>query len=60
MPVESEIEDDYIVYKVLCDYCDEKYHIKCVSETIDYCPVCDNMVEDLTREDRYNEEISWN
>ena len=28
MPVESEIEDDYIVYKVLCDYCDEKYHIK--------------------------------
>ena len=25
MPVESEIEDDYIVYKVLCDYCDEKY-----------------------------------
>ena len=60
MPVESEIEDDYIVYKVLCDYCDEKYHIKCVSETIDYCPFCVNMVEDLTREDQYNEENSWN
>ena len=60
MPVESEIEDDYIVYKVLCDYCDEKYHIKCVSETIDYCQFCGNMVEDLTREDRYNEENSWN
>ena len=59
MPVESEIEDDYIVYKVLCDYCDEKYHIKCVSETIDYFPFCGNMVEDLTREDRYNEETSW-
>ena len=60
MPVESEIEDDYIVYKVLCDYCDEKYHIKCVSETIDYCPFCGKMVEDLTREDRYNDENSWN
>ena len=58
MPVESEMEDDYILYKVLCDYCDEKYNIKFVSETIDYCPFCGNMVEDLTRGDRYNEN-SW-
>ena len=59
MPVESEIKDDYILYKVLCDYCDEKYSIKCDSETIDYCPFCGNMVEDLTnRGDRYNEN-SW-
>ena len=59
MPVESEIKEDYILYKVLCDYCDEKYHIKCASETIDYCPFCCNMVEDLTnRGDQYNEN-SW-
>ena len=59
MPVESKIEDDYIIYKVLCDYCDEKYNIKCVSETIDYCPFCGNMVEDLTRGAQYNEDNSW-
>ena len=58
MPVESEIKEDYILYKVLCDYCDEKYSIKCDSETIDYCPFCGNMVEDLTRGDQYNEN-SW-
>ena len=58
MPVESETEDNYILYKVLCDYCDEKYSIKCVSETIDYCPFCGYMVEDLTRGDQYNEN-SW-
>ena len=59
MPVESKIEDDYIIYNVLCDYCDEKYNIKCVSETIDYCPFCGNMVEDLTRGNQYNEDNSW-
>ncbi len=65
MPLEIKtIEDDYILYEILCDYCDEEYIIKYKIEderpksSIECCPFCSNLIEepDVIIDD---EETGW-
>ena len=52
MPIDVKInEDDYILYEILCDYCDEEYVIKYKmkdekpKQAIECCPFCSNLIE---------------
>jgi len=61
-------EDDYILYEILCDYCDEEYTIKYIltddpKPSIEACTFCSNPIEEpeegiigITEDD----EDSWN
>ncbi len=44
-------EDDYILYEILCDYCDEEYTIKYIltddpKPSIEACTFCSNPIEE--------------
>ena len=64
MPVTiRDNEDDYIIYEVLCDYCDKEYTIKydgdiMPRQAIECCAFCSNLVEETT-EGIYDDEDSW-
>ena len=57
-------EDDYILYEILCDYCDEEYIIKYILKdsgkkpSIEACPFCSNPIEEPTESEHYDED-SW-
>jgi|TARA_B110000971_G_scaffold210188_1_gene237143 hypothetical protein len=57
-------EDDYILYEVLCDYCDEEYIIKCILKedgkkpSLEACSFCSNPIEEPT-ESEHDDENSW-
>jgi len=59
-------EDDYILYEILCDYCDEEYVIRCKMKeedskpAIECCPFCSNLIEEPEESIIDNEETSWN
>ena len=66
MPIEIKVnENDYILYEILCDYCDEEYVIKYkmreenLKPAIECCPFCSNLIEEPA--DRIqDDEIGWN
>ncbi len=71
MPIEikmieaaNESEDDYILYEILCDYCDEEYVIKykmkdeSPKQAIECCPFCSNLIEEPA-EIIDDEETGW-
>ena len=71
MPIEikmieaaNESEDDYILYEILCDYCDKEYVIKykmkdeSPKQAIECCPFCSNLIEEPA-EIIDDEEIGW-
>ena len=55
-------EDDYILYEIMCDYCDEEYIIKYMLKdekpSIEACPFCSNPMEEPTESENYDED-SW-
>ena len=71
MPIEiklvesaSESYEDYILYEILCDYCDEEYTIKYMindrpKQSIEYCPCCSNLIEEPAESIIDDEETSW-
>ena len=75
MPIESimiaadnESCNDYILYEILCDYCDEEYTIKYMindrpKQSIECCPFCSNLIEEPVESmDELNiddEETGW-
>ena len=62
--VANESEDDYILYEILCDYCDEEYVIKykmkdeSPKQAIECCPFCSNLIEEPV-EIIDDEETGW-
>ena len=60
----NESEDDYILYEILCDYCDEEYVIKykmkdeSPKQAIECCPFCSNLIEEPA-EMIDDEETGW-
>mgnify|MGYP001159915889 FL=1 len=67
MPIDIKIhEDDYILYEIICDYCDKEYTIKYMleegekkpKESIECCPFCSNLIEEPA-ESVDDEENSW-
>jgi len=58
-------EDDYILYEILCDYCDEEYTIKYMMEdrlkrpSIEACAFCGNPIEEPEESIIDNDEDSW-
>jgi len=60
----NESEDDYILYEILCDYCDEEYVIKykmkdeSPKQAIECCPFCSNLIEEPA-EIIDDEETGW-
>ena len=65
MPIEIKVnENDYILYEILCDYCDEEYVIKykmvddIPKPAIECCPFCSNLIEE-PEERIEDEESSW-
>ena len=72
MPIEiklieaaSESYDDYILYEILCDYCDKEYVIKYKikdekpKQAIECCPFCSNLIEEPAESIIHDEETSW-
>ena len=75
MPIEikmieadNESCNDYILYEILCDYCDEEYTIKYMindrpKQSIECCPFCSNLIEEPVESmDELNiddEETGW-
>ena len=65
MPIKiRDNEDDYIIYEILCDYCDRQYSItydgdeKTPKQTIECCAFCGNLTEEPV-EGLYDEQSSW-
>ena len=68
MPIEvlQTNDEDYILYNILCDYCDKEYSIRYKLEdsleqprqAIECCPFCSNYIEEPA--ERIDEEDSWN
>ena len=60
----NEFEDDYILYEILCDYCDEEYVIKykmkddMPKQAIECCPFCSSLIEEPA-EIIDDEETGW-
>ena len=60
----NESEDDYILYEILCDYCDDEYVIKykmkdeSPKQAIECCPFCSNLIEEPA-EIIDDEETGW-
>ena len=59
-------DEDYILYKVLCDYCDREYSITYDladdeedSPIIECCPFCSNLIEEPDERFHDDEEDSW-
>ena len=55
-------EEDYILYEVVCDYCDKEYEItlqteKLPKQVIECCPFCGNLIEELAA--RVDAQDSW-
>ena len=55
-------EEDYILYEVVCDYCDKEYEITLQTEelpkqVIECCPFCGNLIEEPA--ESVNEQDSW-
>ena len=72
MPIEiklieaaNESYDDYILYAILCDYCDEEYVIKykmkdeMPKQAIECCPFCSNLIEEPAEMINDEEETGW-
>ena len=66
MPIDVKInEDDYILYEILCDYCDEEYVIKykmkdeSPKQAIECCPFCSNLIEEPVESIIHDEETGW-
>jgi hypothetical protein len=67
MPIDVKInEDDYILYEILCDYCDEEYVIKykmkdeSPKQAIECCPFCSNLIEEPVESMNIDdEETGW-
>ena len=71
MPIEikmieaaNESYDDYILYEILCDYCDEEYTIKYMmnkrpKQSIECCPFCSNLIEEPAESIINDEENGW-
>ena len=61
----SESYDDYILYEILCDYCDEEYVIKykmndgSPKQAIECCPFCSNLIEEPAESIIDDEETGW-
>ena len=61
----SEFYDDYILYEILCDYCDEEYVIKYKmkdekpKQAIECCPFCSNLIEEPAESIIHDEETGW-
>ena len=60
--VKVTTEEDYILYEVVCDYCDKEYNIKLNIEdlpdqVIECCPFCSNLIEEPA--ERIDEQDSW-
>ena len=65
MPITIRIEDDYILYEVLCDYCDREYWIRynttnTTNKAIECCPFCSNFIEEISEGAMHEEEDRWN
>ena len=65
---DNESCNDYILYEILCDYCDEEYTIKYMindrpKQSIECCPFCSNLIEEPVESmDELNiddEETGW-
>ena len=59
----SESYEDYILYEILCDYCDEEYTIKYImdkrpKQSIECCPFCSSLIEEPV-ESIDEEETGW-
>ena len=55
-------EEDYILYEVVCDYCDKEYEITLQTEelpkqVIECCPFCGNLIEEPA--ESIDEQDSW-
>ena len=66
MPIDVKInENDYILYEILCDYCDEEYVIKykmkdeMPKQAIECCPFCSNLIEEPAESIIHDEETGW-
>ena len=72
MPIEiklieaaNESYEDYILYEILCDYCDEEYAIKYKikdenpKQAIECCPFCSNLIEEPAESIINDEETGW-
>ena len=72
MPIEiklveavGESYDDYILYEILCDYCDEEYVIKykmkddMPKQAIECCPFCSSLIEEPAEMIDDEEETGW-
>ena len=61
----NESYDDYILYEILCDYCDEEYVIKykikdeSPKQAIECCPFCSNLIEEPEEAFHDDNEDSW-
>ncbi len=62
MPIKKVgTDEDYILYDILCDYCDREYKIKYTgvdSPLIECCPFCSNLIEE-PEETFHEDEDSW-
>ena len=55
-------DEDYILYDVLCDYCDKEYVIKYSGKDdpiIECCSFCSNLIEELDGAFHDEDEDSW-
>ena len=71
MPIEiklveaaSESYNDYILYEILCDYCDKEYTIKYMmndrpKQSIECCPFCSSLIEEPAESIIDDEETGW-
>ena len=63
MPIKKVgTDEDYILYNVLCDYCDKEYVIKYSGEDdpiIECCSFCSNLIEELDGVFHDEDEDSW-
>ncbi len=61
--IQVKTEEDYILYEIVCDYCEKEYELKVFTEEprpkqlIECCPFCSNLIEEPV--ERLNEEDSW-
>ena len=63
MPIKKVgTDEDYILYNVLCDYCDKEYVIKYSGDDdplIECCSFCSNLIEELDGVFHDEDEDSW-
>ena len=63
MPIKKVgTDEDYILYDILCDYCDKEYIIKYTGEDspiIECCSFCSNLIEEPEEAFHDDNEDSW-